>query len=65
MDPVQKALAYLGLGETDQAVLSLHAAFAHSDPLLLWLHLWPVFDPLRGHKRFQELIRRMNLPASK
>jgi tetratricopeptide (TPR) repeat protein len=65
MDPVQKALAYLGLGETDQAVLSLHAAFAHSDPLLLWLHLWPVFNPLRGHKRFQELIRRMNLPASK
>ena len=30
---------------------------------MVWLHLWPVFDPLRGHKRFKALVRKMRLPA--
>ena len=63
MGPVQEALAYLGLGEMDRAIMSLHTAFEHSNPLLLWLHLWPVFDPLRDYEGFKTLIRRMNLPA--
>jgi hypothetical protein len=31
---------------------------------MVWLHLWPVFDPLRGHRRFKTLIRRMKLPKA-
>jgi hypothetical protein len=31
-------------------------------PLMVWLHLWPVFDPLGEDTRFKALIKRMNLP---
>ena len=32
-------------------------------PIMAWLHLWPVFDSLREDARFQDLIRRMDLPS--
>jgi tetratricopeptide (TPR) repeat protein len=64
MAPFQLALAHLGLGEIDEALLRLKFAGFQYNPLLLWIHLWPVFDPLRNHPQFQLLIRRMKLPAS-
>lgn len=64
MDPLQFALAHMGMGEMDEAVESLHdAAFKEFNPLVLWLHLWPVFDPMREHNGFKKLIRKMKLPG--
>jgi hypothetical protein len=39
-----------------------HACDRHH-PLMVWLHLWPVFDLLREEPGFNELIRRMRLPG--
>ena len=32
------------------------------DPDMAFLNTYPVFDPLRGHPRFQDLLRRMDFP---
>ncbi len=61
--PVSLALAYMGAGRIDDAVAKLEEACKAGHPLMVWLHLWPVFDPLRDHKRFRALIRKMKLPA--
>lgn len=61
--PVSLALAYMGAGRIDEAVAKLEEACKIGHPLMVWLHLWPVFDPLRGHRRFRALIRKMKLPA--
>jgi hypothetical protein len=60
--PVSGALAFLGWGETGLAIASLEMACDAAHPLMVWLHLWPIFDPLRKNKRFKALIRKMNLP---
>lgn len=62
--PVSMALAYMGAGRIDEAVAKLEEACKVGHPLMVWLHLWPVFDPLRGHRRFKTLIRRMKLPKA-
>lgn len=59
---VDRALGYMGLGDTAKAVEELTSAYEERDPLMLWLHLWPLFDPLRGDPTFEALISRMNLP---
>ena len=61
--PVSLALAYMGVGRMDEAIAKLEEACNDRHPLMVWLHLWPVFDPLRSHERFKALMRRMNLPA--
>jgi tetratricopeptide (TPR) repeat protein len=61
--PVSLALALMGAGRIDEAVAKLEEACKIGHPLMVWLHLWPVFDPLRGHRRFRALIRKMKLPA--
>jgi tetratricopeptide (TPR) repeat protein len=60
--PVSLALAYMGVGRKDEAVAQLEQACDMGHPLMVWLHLWPIFDPLREREDFKGLIRRMNLP---
>jgi hypothetical protein len=43
----------------------LDEAFAERSGRLLNIKEAPVFDPLRGERRFQELLRRMNLPPTR
>lgn len=62
--PVQLALAHLAAQELDYAVLDLERAVEEGDPKMAWLHLWPLFDPLREQEGFKALIRRMKLPYS-
>ena len=57
------ALAYLGMGKTDAAVSNLETACREANPFMVWLHLWPIFDPIRDHRGFKKLIKRMNLPS--
>lgn len=57
------ALAYIGVGKNDAAVACLEQACKDANPFMAWLHLWPVFDPLRKHRGFRSLVKRMKPPA--
>jgi len=55
------ASLYARAGENERALEWLERAFANHDPGLPYLG-WPVFDSVREDPRFQDLLRRMNLP---
>jgi tetratricopeptide (TPR) repeat protein len=57
------ALVYAGLGEKDEAFAWLEKAFAARDKGLTYLKIDPCLDPLRSDSRFQDLVRRVGLPA--
>ena len=61
--PLSLALAYMGLGKPEEAIATLEEACGEGHPLMAWLHLWPVLDPLRGLESFKRLVAKMNLPA--
>ena len=54
-------IAYLGLGDYDQAFVWLERAFQEQANLILFLKVHPIFDPVRGDSRFQDLLRRVGL----
>jgi TolB-like protein/DNA-binding winged helix-turn-helix (wHTH) protein/Flp pilus assembly protein TadD len=60
-DPVAMAMAYIGVGNNDAALHSLEKAYADRSNELTALKVEPVYDPLRGEPRFQELLRRVGL----
>lgn len=53
------ALVHLGLGEHDLALEHLARAFDQRAGFLAYLHVEPMFDPLRKHTPFRELERRL------
>jgi len=55
-------LAYLGLGEYDQAFLWLEEAYKELSNILQFLKVHPFFDPVRDDPRFKDLLRRIGLP---
>jgi len=57
------AVAYMSGGEFDKAIAKLKRLAELRHPLLVWLHLWPFFDPLRDEPGFKLLISKMGLPA--
>lgn len=61
--PLSFALAYMGIGKTEEAIMKLEEAMIDGHPLMIWLHQWPVFDSLRGKESFKRLLTRMNLPS--
>jgi len=62
VDPWAIALVYAGLGEKDRAMEWLEMAYENRDHDMAYCKVWPHFDPLRSDPRFQDLLRRMNLP---
>jgi TolB-like protein len=56
------AQLYKRAGATNQAVEWLEKAFEAHDPNISYVGVNPIFDDLRGDPRFQNLLRRMNLP---
>jgi tetratricopeptide (TPR) repeat protein len=56
------AEAYVGLGETDQAITWLERAYEEHDQWMVFVNSAPVLDRLRSEHRFQALLRRMNFP---
>ena len=56
------AQIYAALGEKDEAFRWLEAAYKSRFSWMPWIQKDPFFAPLRDDPRFQELVRRMNLP---
>jgi TolB-like protein/DNA-binding winged helix-turn-helix (wHTH) protein/Tfp pilus assembly protein PilF len=53
--------AYLGLGDNDEAFAWLERAYQEQSNILIYIKVFPPFDPLRGDPRFQDLVRRVGL----
>jgi serine/threonine-protein kinase len=53
---------YLDAGDHELSMDWLEKAYEDYDPSMLYLGL-PYYDPLRSYPRFQELLRKMNLPV--
>jgi serine/threonine-protein kinase len=60
--PAEFAVAYVALGEKEQALALLEKAFAERDPQLQFINIESSYDELRAEPRFQALLRRMNFP---
>jgi serine/threonine protein kinase/Tfp pilus assembly protein PilF len=54
---------HIGLGEHDRAIESLEKSWEEHCHWLIYLHLDPSVDDLRGDPRFQDLLKRVGLPA--
>ena len=59
------ALVHAGLGDKAQALDLLDRAYEEHDFSLIFLEVAPWFESLRGEARFEQLARRMQLPASR
>ena len=54
---------HVGLGEKDKAFECLEKAYEQRSGRLVYLGILPALDPLRSDPRFQDLVRRIRLPA--
>jgi len=54
--------AYARLGEKEKAMVSLERNFEKRAPLVTLLKVDPALDTLHSDPRFEDLLRRMNLP---
>ena len=53
---------HIGLGENERAMEYLEKSFEEHSHWLIYLHIDPSMDALRGSPRFQDLLRRVGLP---
>ena len=60
--PFSFAIAYIGLGEHDEALQWLEKATKDRDYTIRSLKVTPFFDPLRSDPRFQALLDKMKFP---
>ena len=58
------ALAYIGIGDTANAIASLQEVYASRDNYAIYISVDPLMDPLRRDPRFQALSRRVDSGAS-
>ena len=61
LSPMHMAFVYIGLHDNDGAMRWLEEAYNQRDEWLVYLHVYPEFDPLRSDPRFQDLERRVGL----
>jgi tetratricopeptide (TPR) repeat protein len=54
-------LAYSGLADSEQTLISLEQAYKEQSYILQYLKVHPVFDFLRDDPRFKDLVRRIGL----
>lgn len=55
---------HIGLGENDRAIQYLEKSYEEHSHWVIYLHIDPSMDGLRGHPRFQQLVRGVGLPTS-
>jgi serine/threonine protein kinase/Tfp pilus assembly protein PilF len=61
VSPAAIATLYIGLGELEHALDWAERSYEERRGWLVYANVNPVFDPLRGNPRFEELVRRMKL----
>ncbi len=61
LSPIYYGVIYYGLGELDRAFEMLEGAYRERNPYMYYL-TGPMFDSLRSDPRFQDILRRLNLP---
>jgi len=61
MDPAAILRAHIGMGDKDQSFAWLEKGYSQHSNALTTLKVDPIYDPLRGDPRFQELMRRVGL----
>ncbi len=61
--PWQIGTLYTRAGDKEKAIKFLEKAFEARDPNMPYLSVDPIFDYMRDHPRFQDLLQRMNLPG--
>jgi len=55
---------YAELGRTDEALAILEKCIEVREERMMWLKVEPRFANLKGHARFDEILRRMNLVSN-
>ncbi len=60
--PYYMARRYARLGDRERAIAALEAAYEQRHHLMVFLKIERVFDGLRSDARFQDLVRRVNIP---
>jgi Flp pilus assembly protein TadD len=60
-DPIVFVWVYLGLADKEQTFAWLEKAYAQHSNSMATLKVDPIYDPLRGDLRFQDLLRRVGL----
>jgi hypothetical protein len=61
VDPLAVATIQMSLGETNDGFDSLRRSLAGPSPMAAFLNVDPLFAPLRGDPRFQEVIATLHL----
>ena len=61
VSPVALATIHLGLGDVEKALDWTEVAHSERRGWLCYLKVNPVMDPMRGHPRFEALVRKMSL----
>jgi TolB-like protein/DNA-binding winged helix-turn-helix (wHTH) protein/Flp pilus assembly protein TadD len=56
------AEAYIGVGETNQALTWMERAYEEHDQEMVYIKAYPGWQALRSEPRFQALVHRMNFP---
>ena len=58
--PIYFAIIYLALDNREEALISLEKGFEDRSEWMIFLQVEHMLDPLRGDKRFMDLVNRMN-----
>ncbi len=61
--PTYFGMLFAGLGDRDKALEWLEKAYQERADGLTWLAVEPMMDDIRSDPRFQELVRKIGLPA--
>ena len=59
VSPMCWTLIYIALGDQEKALEWLEKSAASRASVVRYLHVFPVFDPVRSHPRFQVLLQSM------
>jgi TolB-like protein/Flp pilus assembly protein TadD len=62
ISPYAVAFLYTSLGNKNKAFEWLEKAYAERNPMLAFLKVEPMLDPLRSDPRYADLLRRINFP---
>jgi len=61
VQPFWPATVAAAMGETEEAFALLQRAVDERDPLVMYLRVWPDWEPLRADSRFIGLVQRLGL----